>query len=392
MLSPSPDMVAGIQEFRSDGCVRRVVRFGSTTQHEIEAYWEYRGEVLPPPFDGQADMALIACVFAALRQGGKLHVRGRVSRTLLRNLQCFAEAWVAWRPNAYRTVEFSADEEVDDTRADDMTAVLAYSNGMDSAATLLRHINGLAGRDNRHILVACMVHGFDIRVEDEALSGLAATAATETLAHFRVPLVICRTNWRDTLCTDWESEFFPGLIATLSAYAGMARSALVANDITWFSLPYGLPWASNQATNPLLGSGRFAVVTDGAGLTRVDTARIVAKDPFVQSRLRVCYHAVEGRLNCGVCSKCIRRQVQFLAAGADPGPAFPVRPGFWTQIVRQIPRSAMQINFTIETIAEARCNGTASGSWFTALRIALLLGRIRWMARAAKHMALGRQT
>jgi len=390
MEPPSPVMVTRIVETRTNDCVRRVVQFLVPGLTPVETFWEYRGPVLPPKLDRQADMAVLACLFAALRHGGTLRIEGRVSSILLRNLQCFSEAWIAWRPAEYHPVTFSADEEFDDTTPEDPSAILAYSNGMDSAATLLRHVNSMAGRDNRRIAVACMIHGFDIKVEDEQLSQLATTAATETLTHLGIPLVVCRTNWRDTLCGRWETEFFPGLIAALSAYSGMVRSALVANDITWFNLPFGLPWASSHATNPLLESGRFHVVTDGAALSRVELARIVACDPYVHARLRVCFNLVVGRLNCGVCSKCIRRQVQFLAAGCDPGPAFPVRPGFWQMLVRQIPKNAMQIHFSQETIDIARAKGTAHGRWYVALRIALMLGRVRWLARSIKRTLVGK--
>ena len=60
---------------------QRAVKFGNKTVH-----YEFEGDLAPPPIR-TLDFALLATIFAAMKEGADLHLCGPVSKTLLSNIE-----------------------------------------------------------------------------------------------------------------------------------------------------------------------------------------------------------------------------------------------------------------------------------------------------------------
>jgi hypothetical protein len=149
-----------IDESLRKDCILRSYRIeGSAQSHEL--YYRISGDVLPRG-DPSGDAAAIAVVFLAMRQREDLHIHAPVSHRLLKNLETFQEFWALWKPKQFARVQISADQEIDGEHVGgERRAVLAYSGGVDSNFSMLRHRLGLAGRANAELATAVLIHGFD---------------------------------------------------------------------------------------------------------------------------------------------------------------------------------------------------------------------------------------
>ena len=104
-------------------------------------FFEYAEDTqVPEPL--VLDGFLFCFVFAAMERGAPLVIRGPVSARAIRNAQLFQEAWASWLPSRYRIVDIIPDRLVSEcsfqTRAD-APAIAAFSGGVDSTFTAMRH-------------------------------------------------------------------------------------------------------------------------------------------------------------------------------------------------------------------------------------------------------------
>src|SRR5690606_2523249 len=142
----------------------------------------------PPPLS-DLSFTIPALVFPAMREGADLRIDGPVSKSLLRNIEAFQEIWSVMVPD-YRQVDIRAAEERDDLPSrGDNSAVVAVSGGLDGYFTFLRHWTGRAGRRNRSLKAALLVHGFDIPLGDEDAFAIARHDVAAALDDAGVPVV-----------------------------------------------------------------------------------------------------------------------------------------------------------------------------------------------------------
>lgn len=390
---PRPTLVVSVREQRAGDTVGLAVDHevsGRTDARGTIAY-TFRGAVLPPPLVSH-DFALLAVLFLAMSRGLDIHVRGRVSTRLLAHLEEFQAAWCRWRPRSYAKVHITADEETAGGPAGDGRAILAYSGGVDANFTLLRHtaVDGGAGRQRQEIAAAAFISGFDLPPGRRTAVEEAVSSAAATLAEFNLPLTVIETDWKQTACTDWAMEYFVGLASCLYPFAGRLSVGLVGNCVDYQSM--ALPWGSNPITNPLLDSGGFRMVTDGAGSTRAEKAAVIARHPALRDRLRVCWwgplHGGEGG-NCGRCEKCLRTKLDFLCHGLDPGPALPANHAVADIVLigLRLPVSRAELHEILATARRHRIRAR----WVPALRLGIAVSYLavglRWLYCPLKRLA-----
>lgn len=287
---------------------------------------EISGDRVPPPVD-RHDFVVLALIFAAMRSGCDLHVEGRLSSALLRNLEEFQRAWSAWRPARYRQVRISCEEEVAALMpVQRHRAVLAYSGGVDSSFVLARLLHPLAGEPAHELVTAVMIHGFDIPLA--AVAGFAAAEARvrETMTAPGVPLTVVRTDMRETLSRHWADEFAAVIAGSLALFQPIAGTGLVGSDGDY--VDFLLPWGSNMITNPMLSSDAFCFETVGDAVPRTERVRRIAQYPAIADRLRVCWGDKMPGENCGHCEKCVRTKLNFLVLSEAVPTSLGASPGF----------------------------------------------------------------
>jgi hypothetical protein len=269
----------------------------------------------------RADAFVVAFIFAAMRAGYPVRIHGAaLSPTLARNLEEYQLVWASWFPRRYQQVDLLADiEEEPIDLAETRGTIVAFSGGVDASFTVFRHQRQLCGRRTRSIDAALMVHGFDIPVEDQAAFDSAAARARQMLRSIGVPLVTVATNLK--LVGDvWEDAFAAATASCLMMFEGSYRVGLIGSSEPYAALL--LPWGSNPLSDPMLSSGNFGIIHDGAEASRSQKVSVIARWPEALQFLRVCWQGQDRDRNCGRCEKCIRTMLNFRVMGLPTPPCF----------------------------------------------------------------------
>jgi len=298
-------------------------------------FFELEGECLPSPPDRQDHLAL-ALLFFAMRHGTDLHIEGRLSRELLENLEEFQRAWSTWRPERYRPVQISCDEELDPVFPEPRhRAVVALSGGVDGTFAMLEHGGNSTARDRRELVAAMLVHGFDIPLEASGAFDVTRANSRAMAACLGLPLTVIRTDWRRGFSHNWEDDFAAGLAACFHLFAGAAEFGLMAAGADYARLVF--PMGENPITNTMMSSDRFRIQMVGYAHSRTEKVAAIAAHGDLAEHLRVCWEGPRTGRNCGRCEKCVRTKLNFLAAGYQPPDCLGAVPGFGEVVALRAP-------------------------------------------------------
>ncbi len=338
--------------------------------------------------DDLHDAFLRAVIFSAMEAGRELVVHGRVSTSLLENLERFQRIIHAWWPEQYRPVRVCAEAEISGAewphRRPGREALLGFSGGLDSLYTLYRHQQGLAGGTARRLPVCVFVHGFDIPLGD-ACYGAAFERAGRMTAALGSTLVPMRTNLKRMLPL-WGTTHTAALTAVLSLFERRFTTGLIAPDATDGD-PYALAakLGRKSFSDPFLSSATFRVVVDEDRRPRVEKSEMLRDRPLLRQNLRVCWQGDDLAGNCGRCEKCVRQMLCLKAIGIDDLRAFraPLVPG---RIIAVRPGLAVLREWRT-CYREARARGRASAPEFVAMRRAIELSEAE--LAAARRDAAG---
>lgn len=297
----------------------------SGEQDQRSCWFDVDSSLPEPP---NLDFALLASIGRAMANGEDLHLAGNASFAMLANLEHYVDIWTSWLPKQYRPISISADT-IDQALTSEALvrppAILAFSGGLDSAATLARQAEGLAKRSTVDVQSLMLVQGLDFPLDATHAFNHARASIELQAKPFGLPVSIVATNWRREFQTAWVMEFPLAVAACLHLHAGAYPAGLFSEDIHYAELAETIPWGSNRLSNLFLSGGRFDIRTDGAAMTRCEKAGIVSRYRTLQDNLRVCWAGPKTGKNCGKCEKCVRTQLNFIVLGLDPGPAFPRR-------------------------------------------------------------------
>ncbi len=282
---------------------------------------------LPLPAPSVLDGPLFSTLMIAMgREGTVLEIDGPISAAAMRNAQAYQEAFASMLPGRFRVVEIAPREVVQGPQVRGPSAIAAFSGGLDSTFTLIRHAKKLLGQGSYPITHALMVHGLDVRLRHRDVFTSLRERVQPLLDELGVKLITARTNVRNPLAHEPKFQVQPYAYSQAAQIAGVLHrlsedqffSGLIGSTEPYRALV--LPWGSNPATDYLLSNDRFSIVHDGAAFTRSEKAALVAEHPTALSTLRVCMRQTPG--NCGVCEKCVRTRLNLMVVGVDNPPCF----------------------------------------------------------------------
>jgi hypothetical protein len=353
----------------------RVVRLSSRLVHADGSldrlWWEVPhewSEALTP----WTDPWVVGLIFPIMQQRAPVHIEGRVSPSLLANLELFMRIWERWAPGRYHSVPLISETAVElpPVQEPDL-AITSFSCGVDSCFTAYRHSQGLAGRLTRRLGAAVVQHGFDVWLgrsnSDEVYATMLGKAAS-MLASLGLPCIPLKTNFQQ-LRLDWAHAWGTQQVSGLYLFAGRFDTALIANDLPYDWL--GITWASHPVTNALMGSRGFKVIDDGGDYTRAEKAGVIAAWPDAMKHLHVCFgEGIPDRYeNCCKCEKCVRTILAFRIVGRPKPESF--RYDVTDAQVRAM-RLRRDTRKNWERLAHGADNaGLGSTSWAKAIRAAL---------------------
>ncbi len=303
------------QEATSEGTRRSLYldKLSDPQRRSLTAYFDLAGEYAAPP-PSALDGFVFAVLFYAMRLGQDIRVHGAMSLDALRQIDLFQEAWLLWRPELYKRIRILPDDLTDPGFGNRNQALAAFSGGVDSIFTVLRHATDGFGISryplNKTVL---MVHGFDIALRrPEQLDALQRRTAP-LLDKLGLEVRTIRTNLKELGLQMWEDSFMAQLVCCLQNYSHEFGYALVGSSEPYNALV--LPWGSNPATDYLLSGSGMTIVHDGAGYSRTDKVETIATDPIATAAVKVCWEGTDTYTNCGECEKCVRTLMNFLAVG-----------------------------------------------------------------------------
>jgi hypothetical protein len=192
---------------------------------------------------------------------------------------------------------------------------------VDATFTALRHAAAtqeICDGSNYPLCAALLVHGFDVDVYNTADFRALLRRVQPFIDMVGLNLRTIRTNSRDLRLVDWEDACGIELAACLHMYSQEYNVGLIGSSNPYDELD--LPWGSNPVTDHLMGGAGFKVVHDGAGFSRTEKVQAIMRYPKACKSLKVCWAGADQSRNCGHCEKCVRTQLNFLAAGASKLP------------------------------------------------------------------------
>lgn len=153
---------------------------------------------LNPPQPNVLDGFVVGIIFYAMRIGQDVRVHGAMSLDSLRNLNEFQEAWSLWRPNVYKKIAIIPDDLVDSNASKVDDAIAAFSGGVDSVFTVLRHALRKLGRASYPLHKSVlMVHGFDVPLDKTEQLDALKSHTSPLLQELKLNLRVIRTNLRE---------------------------------------------------------------------------------------------------------------------------------------------------------------------------------------------------
>jgi hypothetical protein len=294
--------------------IRRTLKVDSD-KFNITLYFDLVGcfDALEPEV---LDGFVFGIIFLAMETGYPLRVHGKLSLSALYNLAEFQRAWACWLPERYSTVEIIPDSIEDlTTKPKPNCAISAFSGGVDSTFTAIRHGRQQLGNASYPLKDVILVHGFDVPLNREESFAKLFQRLNPLIEELGLGFKIIRTNLKEASGQDWEHSHGAQLAACLHNFAHEYRYAIIASTYPYNLLHY--PWGSTPITDHLLSGDQMRIIHDGASYSRTEKLAEIAKHPTALKTLKVCWEGPNPEENCGLCEKCLRTKLNFLALGID---------------------------------------------------------------------------
>jgi hypothetical protein len=295
-----------------------IVLHGNGAPKRSITYECREGLARPAFWDGY----VCAGIYYAMMHANKLIVDGPLSQRFLCNIRAFQEAWHCHRPDLYKVVEIepaAAGPEAMPSFRPHGDTIVAFSGGIDSSFSLLRHASRTLHNGSHPISAAVIVHGFDVPCDDHRAFAALQMRAARIADAAGIRLSNVRTTIRQNEPENWEDYHAAALAGVLHLFAGQFSHGMIAATDSYDYISY-LPyaWGSNPATDYLLSGAEMEIVHDGAGYTRPQKAAWLARTwPQVVPLLQFCWEGKLRDVNCGACNKCMQTRLSLLAAGFD---------------------------------------------------------------------------
>ena len=139
----------------------------------IERLWWEVPEAWGDAVTTWADPWVVGFLFPIMQRARPVHVEGRVSPSLLGNLELFMRIWRIWAMGPYSVVTITADKEIElPPVRDPGLTISAFSCGVDSCFTVYRYARGLMGHRGRRLAAGVLQHGFDVLLDQANAQGI----------------------------------------------------------------------------------------------------------------------------------------------------------------------------------------------------------------------------
>ncbi len=289
-------------------------------------YFDIDDARMPEPL--ALDGFMFAFLHVAMTKADRYIINGPVTRKALRNAQIFQEAWRCWLPDKCRIVDIvpaCTTSEALFAGEENASSIAAFSGGVDATFLALRQ-----SRDHPsfyNLKTVLTVHGFDVPIERDDTMYRLIERTEPLLSALGLDRRVITTNVRQAEWSDWRKSiqnweycFGPLVACALHQFSHEFNHGLLGS-----SEPYSHPisaWGSTPSTDYLLSGGGMEIIHEGAGYSRTEKIALINEHPIARRTVKVCWAGNQHDKNCGVCEKCVRTRLNFVAVGENTPPCF----------------------------------------------------------------------
>ncbi|MCH7662776.1 MAG: hypothetical protein IH859_02780 [Chloroflexi bacterium] len=261
-----------------------------------------------------ASLLLIAMLFQE-----DLEVRGEISPKLTAGMAAFQTVYSSWFPQHFKQIAIKCAHQTSPVFKPKRKFAMTFSGGLDSFYTLRKNLSPHQPDPARQLSAAIFVHGFDLRLDDEANRDLTLRQFSAMFSRLGMELYTCSTNIYQF------SEFRIGW--PLAHTAPLAGAALIFAPL--FKSTY-IPTADEYLgqrlngkppkTDKLLSTESTTTISHGHDSNRREKLAAIMHWPEAQNHLRVCVDKkrIRGVQNCSRCDKCLTLMTDLELSGMLP--------------------------------------------------------------------------
>lgn len=293
-----------------DDCFSAQVSIGGHHSVPFHLYYRWPASLFRAK-NRAADAFLAACLPLAMARGEPLMIQGSVSERLYWSSQRLMQILDLWWPEL-QPIRVTA-KRVRRARAPSRgrSAGMFFTLGMDSFYTLLRRVN-----DKQPPLTHLLfVHGFDIRLEDQAFFNTVRSNLELVAREHDKTLLLFSSNLRKLSDEILNWGIYHG--AALASVGLLLQECLerifIPASNSYASL---FPWGAHTLTDPLWSTECLVFEHEGAHVEREGKYALVGSNRTAQQVLRCCWENRGNRYNCGECEKCLRTMLGLKIVGA----------------------------------------------------------------------------
>ena len=264
------------------------------------------------------DFAVWIFLPIAMKMKKNIHISGMGTKETVKNAKKMSQIWASWMPSHFSDVEVTFDTIVfsiieKDSYKDD--SVCFYSGGVDSTYCIA---NKVISENKRLSLLT--VHGMDYAYDDHSKFDYFIQKTTPFVEQYGKERIFIRTNaysvynkYKVNTKKHHVSHIFT-LAGCGFLYSGYFKNIVIAADYRVDQQFMVYPWGSNSATNFLFNDGITKMVTENDDITRAEKLPYFLDSEVMLSSLTFCVDKKSRPHNCGICTKCTRTKLMFMAA------------------------------------------------------------------------------
>lgn len=250
-----------------------------------------------------------------------------LDKSFYESISEFKKGYIKMFPEASFQGEICVKKLIDNSYDDTGKSAMFYSGGLDSAQTLISHI------DEKPVLLS--IWGSDIKFDNESGWNLVYTAIEEASSKFHLKEAVFHSSFREfdnegELDRDFRKclgdgwwhgvKHGIGLLGHVAPYAYLHKISKMYIASSNCPEDGQVKCASNPIIDNYVRFSGCKVIHDGFQFNRQDKTRNIVdfcKNNNEKITLHVCWQSQSGS-NCCACEKCLRTIAALLSEGAEP--------------------------------------------------------------------------
>ncbi len=281
----------------------------------VDHYPDFRFEFpagARPPIENH-DFAVWALMPLAMLANCNLRIEGRISERVTASAQLISDIWEKWFPTIFHRVWITADEVFSERIAHEKRLTF-FSGGMDSTYSAIRSLRDENTRSDGLIILG-MDYKYDKPEVFESLLNKIQVLIDDYLDdQFIVSTDLGELYFRYYYIPEVRRSFTHYLMmASASLYNGYGQYR-IASDSRLDKQFAGFPFTNNTALYRVMKSANADLFAMHDEVLRIEKAKYIYESGVDLRAISVCPDKSMQPDNCGVCSKCVRSKLMFLAS------------------------------------------------------------------------------